>query len=135
MSKSEEDGDKGCIYLLDDLKAARKKIMSAVTDSDNLVKYDPENKPGISNLLTIHSCLSGKAIADLEVEFKDGGYGNFKRAVADVVCSTLENIQTKYHEVIDSGLLDKVLTEGASKARELAKVKMTLVESKVGFTK
>lgn len=135
MSKSEEDGDKGCIYLLDDLKAARKKIMSAVTDSDNLVKYDPENKPGISNLLTIHSCLSGKSIAEVEAEFKDGGYGNFKRAVADVVCTTLETIQTKYNEVVDSGLLDKVLKEGASKARELAKAKMALVESKVGFAK
>ena len=135
MSKSEEDGDKGCIYLLDDLKAARKKIMSAVTDSENLVKYDPENKPGISNLLTIYSCLSGRTIGELETEFKDGGYGNFKRAVADVVCSTLENIQNKYREVIDSGLLDKVLIDGANKARELAKSKMTLVESKVGFAK
>ena len=135
MSKSEVDGDKGCIYLLDDLKVARKKIMSAVTDSDNLVKYDPENKPGISNLMTIYSCLSGRSIGSIEEEFLNGGYGNFKRAVADVVCNTLEEIQNKYHSVIDSGLLDEVLLQGASKARELAKNKIMQVEEKVGFNK
>lgn len=135
MSKSEVDGDKGCIYLLDDLKAARKKIMGAVTDSDNLVKYDPVNKPGIANLMTIYSCLSGRSFEDIENEFATGGYGNFKRAVADSVCNTLETIQNKYHEVIDSGLLDEVLKNGANKARELAQKKMKLVEEKVGFNK
>lgn len=135
MSKSEVDGDKGCIYLLDDLKAVRKKIMGAVTDSDNLVKYDPENKPGISNLMTIFSCLSGKSLESIENEYLNGGYGNFKRAVADVVCSTIESIQAKYHDIIDSGRLDEVLEDGAKKARELAKVRMTKVEEKVGFSK
>ena len=133
MSKSEIDGDKGCIYLLDDLNVARKKIMQAVTDSDNLVKYDEENKPGISNLITIYSALTNKTIEEVEAEFKDCGYGVFKKAVADVVCATLEKIQNRYHEIIDSGELDRVLNEGASKARELASKKMLEVERKVGF--
>ena len=133
MSKSEIDGDKGCIYLLDDLKTARKKIMGAVTDSENKVRYDVENKPGISNLMTIYSCLTGKDLKEIEKEFLDGGYGNFKRAVADVVCATLEDIQTKYHDIIDSGKLDEVLTKGAMKAREIASKKMKEIEEKIGF--
>ena len=135
MSKSETDGDKGCIYLLDDLKAVRKKIMGAVTDSDNLVKYDVENKPGISNLMTIYSCMTDTSIEDIEKEFLTGGYGNFKRAVADAVCSTLEIIQNRYHEIVDSGEIDRILEDGASRARELAKKKMKEVEEKVGFSK
>jgi len=135
MSKSEVDGDKGCIYLLDDLNVARKKIMGAVTDSENKVRYDVINKPGISNLMTIYSCLTNKSLEEIENEFLDGGYGNFKRAVADAVCMTLENIQTKYHEVINSGMLDEVLTNGANKARELASKKMKEVEEKVGFVR
>ena len=135
MSKSEVDGDKGCIYLLDDLKVARKKIMGAVTDSDNLVKYDVENKPGISNLMTIFSCLSGKSFEEIENEYATSGYGTFKKAVADCVCETLEKIQIKYHEVIDSGTLDRVLTQGAQKAREIAQKKMRVIEEKIGFAR
>lgn len=135
MSKSEVDGDKGCIYLLDDINVARKKIMGAVTDSDNLVKYDVDNKPGISNLITIYSCLSNKSIKEIEDEFMNAGYGNFKRAVADVVCNTLAQIQAKYHEVIDSGELDRVLKEGAKKAKIIASEKIKEVEEKIGFSK
>lgn len=135
MSKSEIDGDKGCIYLLDDLNVARKKIMGAVTDSDNLVKYDVENKPGISNLMTILSCLSDKTYEEIEQEFATGGYGNFKRAVADAVCATLERIQNKYNEVISDGTLEKVLADGARKAKEIASKKMKEVEEKIGFSK
>ena len=133
ISKSEDDGDKGCIYLLDDLNVARKKIMGAVTDSDNLVRYDIENKPGISNLMTIYSCLTNKSFEDIEKEYATSGYGTFKRAVADAVCNTLEKIQSKYHEVIDNGLLDKVLEEGANKARVIAQKKIKEVEEKIGF--
>ena len=135
MNKSDDGNNKGTIFLMDDLNVARKKIMGAVTDSENLVKYDPENKPGIANLMTIYSCLSGRSFEDIENEFATSGYGNFKRAVADSVCSTLENIQNRYHEVIDSGLLDEVLKKGAIKARELAQNKIKLVEDKVGFSK
>ena len=134
MSKSEVDGDKGCIYLLDDLNVARKKVMSAVTDSENLVKYDVVNKPGISNLMTIYSCLTNTSLIDIEKEFLNGGYGNFKRAVADAVCNTLSQIQEKYRKIIDSGEIDRVLEEGANKARSIASKKMKEIEEKIGFS-
>ena len=135
MSKSEVDGDKGCIYLLDDLNVARKKIMGAVTDSDNLVKYDVANKPGISNLMTIYSCLTNKSYEEIETEYGSAGYGNFKRAVADAVCSTLETIQAKYNKIIEDGTLEKVLIDGANKAKEIASKKIREVEEKIGFSR
>ena len=91
MSKS-DDGDKGCIYLLDDLKTVRKKIMSAVTDSDMQVIYDVENKPDF-NLLTIYSTIKGIAIKEAEEEFKDANYGTFKGKVADTVVELIGSIQ------------------------------------------
>ena len=83
MSKSESD--KGTIYLLEDVQIARKKIMSAVTDSENEIRYDMENKPGISNLLTILSVLTHQSIDDLQQKYQNVGYGQFKKDVADVV--------------------------------------------------
>ena len=99
MSKS-SDNPKSYILLLDDLEVARKKIMSSVTDSDGFIKYDPDNKPGISNLLTIYACLTDSNILDVENKFKDYNYGNFKKEVADVVCNKLKEIQDKYNEII-----------------------------------
>jgi tryptophanyl-tRNA synthetase len=109
--------------------------MGAVTDSENLVRYDATNKPGISNLMTIYSCLTNKSLQEIENEFLNSGYGTFKKAVADVVCATLEKIQTRYREVIESGELDRVLETGANRARELAKKKIIEVETKIGFSK
>lgn len=133
MSKSSADDDKGSVRLLDDLKVARKKIMGAVTDSDNLIKYDVKNKPGISNLITIYSDLKNKSIKEVEEMFKNSGYGAFKKEVADVVVETLEKIQEKYKDIINSGKLDKILNEGASKARKIAEKKLIDVKSKIGF--
>ncbi|MDL2276857.1 tryptophan--tRNA ligase, partial [Breznakia sp. OttesenSCG-928-G09] len=84
MSKSEEN-QKGCIYLLDEPAVARKKIMSAVTDSIGIVQYDLENQPGISNLLTIQSTLSGESIEEIVSKFEDKGYGDFKKYVGETV--------------------------------------------------
>ncbi|MCF0109657.1 MAG: tryptophan--tRNA ligase, partial [Erysipelotrichaceae bacterium] len=103
MSKSDET-NKGCIYLLDDLKAARKKIMSAVTDDKARVHYDPVEQPGISNLMQIMSSLSGKSFEEIEKEFEGQGYGAFKKVVADVVCAELEMIQNRYNEIMASDL-------------------------------
>ena len=111
MSKSSEN-EKGVIKLLDDLNVVRKKIMSATTDSEMFVKYDPENKPGISNLINIYANLTNKTIDEIEEEFKDSNYGNFKSKVADVVVDTLENIQSKYSEIINSNYLDEILDKG-----------------------
>ena len=114
MSKSSEN-QKGVIRLLDDLNIVRKKIMSATTDSEMLVKFDPENKPGISNLINIYSSLTNKSIEEIENEFKDSNYGNFKTKVADVVVETLSNIQNRYNDIINSEYLDEILDKGIEK--------------------
>ena len=132
MSKSEETNE-GCIYLLDDLKAARKKIMSAVTDSIGIIQLDKENQPGLYNLIEIASSLSGRSMKDIVEHFKDQGYGKLKGYVADVVCETLEKIQKKYNEIIESKQLEKVLNEGAKKASKMADAKLEEVKAKIGL--
>lgn len=119
MSKSSEN-QKGVIRLLDDLNVVRKKIMSATTDSEMNVKFDPENKPGISNLININSSLTNKSIEEIESEFEGSNYGNFKTKVADVVVSTLSNIQDKYNEIINSDYLDEILDKGIEKNIEIS---------------
>lgn len=132
MSKS-DDSYKGVILLLDDEKAIRKKIMSAVTDSENRVYYDKENKPGISNLLTIYSSLKGISMEDTLNYFKDYNYGNLKGEVADLVVSVLMDIQGKYKEIINSDMLDLVLDKGRDKTNKIAKDKLSCVYEKVGL--
>lgn len=132
MSKSDETY-KGVILLLDDEKIIRKKIMSAVTDSDNKIYYDKDNKPGVSNLLTIYSSLKNISIEEAENYFKDYNYGNFKKEVADLVVSVLSNIQTKYNEIINGTMLDDILDEGREKTCEIAKEKTLDVFRKVGL--
>ena len=132
MSKSDENY-KGVILLLDDEKTIRKKIMSAVTDSDNKIYYDKDNKPGVSNLLTIYSSLKNISIEEAEDYFKDYNYGNFKKEVADLVVSVLSNIQTKYNEIINGTMLDDILDKGREKTREIAKEKTLDVFRKVGL--
>ena len=130
MSKSDAKGD---IFLKDDLKQARKKVMSAVTDLECEVRYDKENKPGISNLLTIYSCLKDISIEEAEKEFIGCNYGTFKRAVADIVCETLEKLQTKYNEILESGIIDEVLEQGAKRASEIASETVRRVKKVVGL--
>ena len=94
MSKT-EDNPKGVICLLDDPEVARKKIMGATTDSEMKVKFDPENKPGISNLINIYAALTDRTTNEVEILFENANYGSFKKAVADVVCSFLKEIQER----------------------------------------
>lgn len=133
MSKSEQTS-KGCIYILDDIQVSKKKIMSAVTDSDNHIIYDPENKPGISNLLSIYSILSKKSIASLEEQYQGCGYGQFKKDLAEVVGQELQKIQDRYHEIIQGSYIDDVLKNGADNARYMARKKLAKVERKIGIT-
>lgn len=133
MSKSDDENDKGCIYLLDDLNIARKKIMSAVTDSEMSVHYDEKNKPGISNLMQIYASLTGKTLKEIEEEFVGKNYGEFKRAVADSVVDTLSKIQEKYNNIKNSNELKRIFEEGANKARAIARKKLLKVESKIGL--
>ena len=132
MSKSDET-NKGCIYLLDDPMVARKKIMSAVTDSLNDIKLDKENQPGLYNLIEIASALSGRSMEDIVEEFKGQGYGKLKGYVADVVCDTLEKIQGRYKEIIESRQIEKVLEEGAQKASAIANKTLDKAVKKIGL--
>lgn len=132
MSKSDVE-TKGIIFLLDTEETIRKKIMSAVTDSNNKVYYDKERKPGISNLITIYSALSNKTIKETEEIFKDSNYGNLKKEVADLVVDTLLKIQKKYQEYMHSGIVDEVLNNGREAVEKLAKEKYVEVVQKLGI--
>jgi tryptophanyl-tRNA synthetase len=124
----------GCIFLLDDPAVTAKKIRSAVTDTGREVVSDPENKPGVSNLLAIHSALSGQSIADLEGHFADSGYGDLKKEVADVVTEALTPIRQRTHELLDDPAeLQRVLAAGAARAREVASRTVAQVYERVGF--
>ena len=130
MSKSDPKGD---IFLKDDLAVIRKKIMSAVTDSGSEVKYDMENKPGISNLLTIYAALKEISIEEAEKTFEGYRYGDFKKAVAEVVCNEMEVFQAKYREILESKAYEQVLKDGAVRANEIANVTLNRVKKAVGL--
>lgn len=132
MSKSAEN-PKGVIYLLDDEKSIKKKIMGATTDSDMKVKFDEENKPGISNLITIYACLSDTSIEQVEEKYKDSNYGSFKKDVADLVVNTLMPIQEKYREFIKGDQIDTILDNGKNVTTNIAKEKYELVKNKIGL--
>lgn len=132
MSKSSES-DKGVIRLLDDLKTVRKKIMSAITDSEMNIKYDPINKPGISNLINIYRSLTNKSISEVEEEFKDTNYGTFKAKVADVVVDLLSDIQNKYDEILKSEYLDEILDNGAKINIEITKKFYEKMKKSIGL--
>lgn len=132
MSKS-EDSPNGVITLLDDLNLARKKIMSATTDSEMSIQFDEEKKPGISNLINIYSSLTGKTILDVEKEFEGCNYGTFKKKVADVVVETLSAIQEEYKKLMSGDVLDKIIDEGILLSRKIAKEKFELMKEKMGL--
>lgn len=132
MSKT-EDNPKGVICLLDDPEVARKKIMGATTDSEMKVKFDPENKPGISNLINIYAALTDRTTNEVEILFENANYGSFKKAVADVVCSFLEEIQGRYRELIDSEYIDEMLRENAELVREMAHDKYEKMKKLIGL--
>ena len=130
MSKSNEKGD---IFLSDSPKVIRKKIMSAVTDSGDKIYYDVENKPGISNLLTIYASMKNISIKEAEKIFSDARYGEFKKAVADAVLEEIVPFQNRYHEILDSNIIDKVLEDGAKEAAKIANVTLKRVQNAVGL--
>jgi tryptophanyl-tRNA synthetase len=135
MSKSDKaDEQKGVVYLQDDEKIIRKKIMSAVTDSEAEVKYDAEKKPGISNLLTIYAAMKHIEPEEAEKEFVGVNYGTFKKAVADAVMAELSPFQEKFKKYrADEAGLEKIFADGALKARETAKPILERVEKAVGI--
>ncbi|AUB31329.1 tryptophan--tRNA ligase [Spiroplasma floricola] len=132
MSKSAAN-PKSFIALLDDINEVRKKIKSAVTDSENLIKYDPENKPGVSNLLTIYSALKDVSIEETESFFEGKDYGFLKEEVSNVVVELLEKIQKRFKELSNSDLVDTWLEQGAEKAKKIARKKLTKVQNLTGI--
>lgn len=132
MSKSDPN-NKGFITPLDEPKQIEKKIKSAVTDSDGIVKFDPENKPGISNLLSIFSVLSNNSIPDLEQMYHGKGYGAFKGDLAEIVVNVFKPIQEKYHDLMESSKLDDILDRGAEKANQVAGLTLKKMENAMGL--
>lgn len=133
MSKSETD-TKGTIDLLDDPAVARKKIMSAVTDSVGIIQYDPESQPGLANLLTIQSVLANEPIEDIVKRYEGKGYGELKKEIGQTVFDFLTDLQAKYKKIIESNVIDQILEEGAKKASYVANKKICKVYKKIGFT-
>jgi tryptophanyl-tRNA synthetase len=133
MSKSSGSAA-GVLEIMDTPEANTKKIKSATTDAGREVTFDEKEKPGISNLLTIHSALSGKSVADLENEFAGKGYGDFKGAVAEVVVDYLRPIRTQALELLqDETHLIKVLHDGADKARVVASATLAQTYKNLGL--
>jgi len=133
MSKS-ASSQAGIIDLLDEPKKSAKKIRSAVTDSGSQIRFDEENKPGISNLLTIYSALTGTSIAGLEAEFEGQQYGQFKVALADIVADFVGPFRERTFELLDDKAeLDRILVHGAEKARAVASKTLRTVYDRVGF--
>ena len=133
MSKSATSMS-GVIELLDSADTTMKKFKSSVTDDGKEVRFDEKGKPGISNLLTIHSALSGKSITELENDFSGKGYGDFKTAVAEVVISTLEPIAKRTNELMsDRSELTRILKSGEIKANQVASETLKAAYSAIGL--
>ena len=131
MSKSDPDG---CVYLLDKPEEIRRKFKRAVTDSETAVRFDKENKPGVSNLLTIYCAATGKTLEEAEAEFAGQGYGVFKPAVADAVIELLRPIREESERLMaDKAYLESIYREGAQRAQYLANKTLSKVQRKVGF--
>ena len=133
MSKSDTN-PKATISILDDEKTILKKFKSAVTDSEACVRFDPEAKPGVSNLMTIYSAITGKTMEEIEAEFAGKGYGDLKARTTDCVIAALEPLQAEYKRLIaDKTYLQGILDENAKTAAYLANKTLRKVQKKVGF--
>lgn len=132
MSKSNPNA-KSYISMLDEPKTIAKKIKSAVTDSEGTIRFDREEKPAVSNLLSIFSLCSGKSVTELEQLYEGSGYGPFKADLADAVIEALQPVQTRYYELIESAELDAILDKGADKANRKAQKTLVKAERAMGL--
>ena len=132
MSKSNEP--KGTINIMDDSSVTVKKIKGSITDTDGEIRFDQENKPGVSNLLGIYSAVTGTSIAELEQSLSGKGYGDLKSDVADAVISVIEPIRVRATELLaNTKELDAMLASGADRANEIAEITLASVYDKIGF--
>lgn len=135
MSKSDPNLN-ASIFLSDSNEVIINKIKRAVTDSEALIKFDEANKPGVSNLMTLYHLATGKSFADIENEFQDKGYGDFKLTVGQAVANWIAPLRDKYYEILkDKKRLQDVLTQGAEQARKVARKTLDKVYKKVGFVR
>ena len=135
-SKMSKSDPQGCVFIMDSPDEIARKFKRAVTDSDseNCVRYAPEEKPGVANLMSIYSSVTGKSFAEIEEEFAGKGYGVFKPAVGDAVIETLRPIREETERILaDKAYLQKIYTEGAQKASCLARKTLRKVYKRVGF--
>ena len=133
MSKSDPTG---CVFLMDSPEEIARKFKRAITDSDTerCVRYDPENKPGVANLMNIYASVTGKSFDEIESEFADQGYGVFKPAVGDAVIETLRPIREEAERILaDKAYLKQVYTDGAMKASSVARKTLRKVYKRVGL--
>ena len=133
MSKSAES-DAGVLWMLDEPKVSAKKIMRAVTDSEGAVRFDRDEKPGVSNLLVIYSALTGREISAIEDEYAGRGYGDFKKSLAEVVVNEFEPVRERALELIaDPAELDRVLATNAERAASVAEKTLSDVYDRIGL--
>jgi tryptophanyl-tRNA synthetase len=131
MSKTRPEG---CLFIFDDPKEVKKKIMSAVTDTQKVIKYDPKRKPGISNLLVIYSLFSKKPIEKIEEKFKNGSYEKFKKALVEIVIKSLEPFWKKRETLLKREVFVKeILEKGRQKAQAIAQSTIQEVKEKMGL--
>jgi tryptophanyl-tRNA synthetase len=132
MSKSSPN-PASYISMLDEPDAIRKKLNRAVTDSETEIRFDEDNKPGVSNLLTLQSALSGQSIEQLVNQYQGQGYGALKRGTADAVIAALEPIQQRYHQLLSDGGFEPLLMAGAEKAAAMAAPTLAKVKEVMGL--
>ncbi|EUJ38697.1 tryptophanyl-tRNA ligase [Brochothrix thermosphacta DSM 20171 = FSL F6-1036] len=132
MSKS-DDNKKATIFLTDTPAQITKKIKSAMTDSSGIISYDKEEKPGVSNLLTIYSAITGQEIAEIVAMYDGKGYGDFKTDLAKIVVDELAPVQERLEELLVSTELDDILDQGAEKANAIASKTLLAMEKAMGL--
>jgi tryptophanyl-tRNA synthetase len=135
MSKS-RGAESGTVLMLDPPETIRKKVKSAVTDSGSDVRYDPDEKPGISNLIELLTVMTGESIKDVESRYDGSGYGQFKQDVGDAIVTVLEPIQARYGELrSDPAELQRLLDLGADKARASSGPTLAQMYERMGFAR
>ena len=133
MSKSSTNPN-DVIFIEDEEESIIKKFKKAVTDSENKVKFDPENKPGVSNLMQIYSAITDKNMEDIEKEFEGKGYGDFKMTIANYVVEKLKPVQQKYKELLENkDYLERIYEQGAESASKIAAKTLREVKDKIGI--
>lgn len=134
MSKSNPN-ELSKIMVLDDHAKIKKAIMKATTDSEGVVRYDESEKPGISNLMTIYSVMSGLSLDEITAKYEGLGYGQFKKDLVEVVYEGLAPVRERYHAILDSGEIEQILRDGAVRANVVATDVLNRVKDKIGFVR